>query len=356
MAIVALSAPPLGAIADHAGARKRFLFILTYVSVAATALMATVGKGDVVWGWLLAVVGIVGFEGAIVYYNAYLPELAPREWQGRLSAYGFAVGYLGSAVALGAALPFALAGNYAGTFLTAAALFGFFAIPAFLYLPADRPGPLGLAGAVRVGFTQTRETLRRILALPPLRRFLLAYLFFEDGINTVVFFSSIFAGHTLGFTTPQVIQLYFIVQLSALLGAWLWARPTDLRGPKFVVLWTLVQWCLVVVAAYFVQTKGQFFVVAILAGTALGAVQAASRAFMATLIPRGQEAELFGFYALCGKTAAVFGPLIFGVASRLSGGNQRIAIVAIGLFFLAGLLLISGVKAGGPTTGRPAGR
>ena len=132
MAIVALSSPPLGAIADHSGVRKRFLFLLTYMSVAATALMATVGKGDVLWGWFLAVVGTVGFEGAIVYYNAYLPELAPREWQGRLSAYGFAVGYLGSAVALAAALPFALAGNYAGTFLVAAALFGFCAIPAFV--------------------------------------------------------------------------------------------------------------------------------------------------------------------------------------------------------------------------------
>jgi UMF1 family MFS transporter len=349
MAIVALSAPPLGAIADHAGVRKRFLFFLTYVSVAATALMATVEKGDVLWGWVLAVVGTVGFEGAIVYYNAYLPELAPREWQGRLSAYGFAVGYLGSAVALGAALPFALRGSYAGTFLITAALFGLFAIPAFLYLPSDRPGALSVASAVRVGFTQTQATLRRILGLPSLRRFLLAYLFFEDGINTVVFFSSIFAGHTLGFTTPEVIRLYFIVQLSALVGAWVWARPTDFRGPKFVVMCTLVQWCLVVLAAYFVQTKFQFFVVAILAGTGLGAIQAASRAFMSSLIPKGQEAELFGFYALCGKTAAIFGPMIFGLVSRLTGGNQRIAIVVVGLFFLVGLVLLQGVKAGGPT-------
>ena len=353
MAIVALAAPPMGAIADHAGLRKRFMGLLTCMSVAATALMATVGKGDVIWGWFLAVVGTVGFEAAIVCYNAYLPELAPRDRQGRLSAYGFAVGYLGSAVALGAALPFALRGSYGGAFLTTAALFGLFSIPAFIYLPGDRPATLTLSGAVRVGFAQTQATLRRILALPDLRRFLLAYLFFEDGINTVVFFSSIFAGHTLGFTTPEVIKLYFVVQLSALLGAWVWARPTDLRGPKFVILCTLVQWCAIVVGVYFVQTKPQFFVLAIAAGTGLGAVQAASRTFMATLIPRGHEAELFGFYALCGKTAEIFGPMIFGLASMLTGGNQRIAIGAIGLFFLAGLLLISGVKAGGPTAREP---
>ena len=356
MAIVALSSPPLGAIADRAGVRKRFLFLLTYLSVAATALMATVGKGDVVWGWLLAVVGTVGFEGALVYYNAYLPELAPRERQGRLSAYGWAVGYVGAAVALGAALLFVQGGILAGAFLSAAALYALFAIPAFVFLPGDRAATLSLGGAVRVGVSETQASLRWILTLPPLRRFLLAYLFYADGINTVVFFSSIFAGHTLGFTTPEVIQLYFVVQLSAFLGAWFWGRPIDVKGPKFVVMVTLVQWCLVVVAAYFVQTKPQFFVVAILAGTGLGAVQAASRTFMATLIPQGREAELFGFYALVGKTSAIFGPLIFGLASRLTGGNQRISIVAIGFLFVAGLLLLSRVNAGGPTAWQRAER
>lgn len=352
MAIVALSSPPLGAIADHAGVRKRFLFFLTYLSVAATALMATVGKGDVVWGWVLAVVGTVGFEAAFVYYNAYLPELAPREWQGRLSAYGWATGYVGAAVALGVALLFVLRGALGAAFLSAAALFGFFAIPAFVFLPVDRPAALTLAGAVRLGLTQTAATFVRILRLPDLRRFLLAYLFYADGINTVVFFSSVFAGHTLGFTTPQVIQLYFVVQLSAFLGAWFWGRPTDLRGPKFVVMVTLVQWCMVVLMAYFVQTKVQFFAVAVLAGTGLGAVQAASRTFMATLIPRGHEAEFFGFYAFVGKTSAIFGPMIFGLASWLTGGNQRISIALIGLLFIAGLLVVSGVKAGGPTVDR----
>jgi UMF1 family MFS transporter len=111
---------------------------------------------------------------------------------------------------------------------------------------------------------------------------------------------------------------------------------------------TLVQWCAVVIAAYFVTTKGQFYVVAILAGTGLGAVQAAARTFMANLIPRGREAELFGFYSLCGKSAAVMGPLIFGEVSRLTGGNQRLAILAVGLMFVVGLVLLSRVRAGGP--------
>ncbi|HWC01403.1 MAG TPA: MFS transporter [Methylomirabilota bacterium] len=351
MVIVAVASPPLGAIADHAGLRKRFLAILTYISVGATALMATVDTGEVLWGLILAVVGTIGFEAAVVYYNAYLPELADETRRGRLSAYGFATGYAGSALALLAALPFALGGRYGGAFLTAAGLFGAFALPAMLYLPADRPGALTPAQAVRIGFTRTAATLRQLRALPDLRGFLVAYLFFEDGINTVVYFSSIFAGHTLGFSTAEVIGLYFVVQLSALAGAWLWARPIDTWGPRRVVMVTLVQWCAVVIAAYFVATKGQFYVVAILAGTGLGAVQAAARAFMASLIPRGREAELFGFYSLCGKTAAVMGPIIFGTVSRMTGGNQRAAILAVGVMFVVGLVLLSRVRAGGPSAG-----
>jgi UMF1 family MFS transporter len=352
MAIVALSSPPLGAIADHAGVRKRFLAVLTYASVLATGLMATVGRGDVVWGFLLAVLATVGYEGAVVYYNAYLPELAPPELCGRLSAYGFAVGYAGSIVGLAAALPFARPERLWAAFLITAILYGLFAMPALLWLPGDRPGALTVGQAVRVGFTESAATLRRIVRLPDLRIFLLAYLFYEDGVNTVVFFSSVFASQTLGFELPELLLLFLVVQVSALAGAWLWARPTDRLGPRFVVMVTLVQWCLVVIAAYFVETKGQFWVVAVLAGTGLGAVQSASRALMARLIPRGQEASLFGFYSLCGKTSAVVGPMIFGGISAATGGNQRVAILAVGVMFVVGLALLSRLRAGGPAVAR----
>ena len=135
----------------------------------------------------------------------------------------------------------------------------------------------------------------------------------------------------------------------ALLGSAAWARPTDSRGPRFVVTVNLVQWALVTVASFFVVTKGQFWVVAVLAGTGLGAIQAASRTFMATLVPPGREAEFFGFYSLVGKTGAIFGPLVFGGVSWLLSGNQRAAIVSVGLFFVVGLALLGRVSAGGPT-------
>jgi UMF1 family MFS transporter len=165
----------------------------------------------------------------------------------------------------------------------------------------------------------------------------------------VVTFAGVFAAKTLGFTFTEIIQLFMVVQVTALLGSAAWARPADARGPRFVVQVNLVQWTLVTVASFFVATKGQFWVVAVLAGTGLGAIQAASRTFMATLVPREREAEFFGFYSLVGKTGAIFGPLVFGGVSWLLAGNQRAAIVSVGLFFVVGLVLLRRVRAGGPT-------
>jgi UMF1 family MFS transporter len=131
-----------------------------------------------------------------------------------------------------------------------------------------------------------------------------------------------------------------------------WSWPTDRLGPKRVLTITLCQWTAVVLAAYFVETQAQFYALAVAAGTGLGAVQAASRTFLTVLIPRGMEAELFGFYTLCGKSAAVIGPLVFGSISHAAGGDQRLGILAIGAFFVAGLLLLFRVRAGGPTAER----
>jgi UMF1 family MFS transporter len=356
MVLVALGSPVLGGIADHAGIRKPVLVGFTLVSVAATALMATVGPGTVLWGFALAVAGIVTFEAAFVAYNSYLPRIAPSDALGRVSAWGFAVGYAGSLVAFLLAYPFAAARAYGGCFLAAATQFGLCAIPAFVILPADERHPLPLGRAIARGVRATLATLREILGRPErreMRRFLAAYLVYEDGVNTVIAFAGVFAAKTLGFAFTEIIVLFMLVQITALLGSAGWARLTDLRGPKRVVTVTLVQWAAVTVVAYLVQAKWHFWVVAVLAGTALGAVQAASRTFMATLIPAGREAEFFGFYALVGKTGAIAGPLVFGGVSALLGGDQRTAIVAVGLFFVVGLLLLTRVRAGGPTAAAP---
>jgi UMF1 family MFS transporter len=348
MAIVALISPFLGGVADRAGVRRPLLIGFTALSVAATALMATVEPGMVVWGFVLGVLGNVGFEGALVYYNAYLPDLAPPSHRGRVSGWGFAVGYAGSIAALLAAFPFVQARAYSGAFLSAAALYAVFSLPAFVLLRQPAAPRISVLAAARAGGAEVLATARQILRLPDLRRFLGAYFIYEDGVNTVIAFSAIFAAHTLGFPMEQLIVLYIVVQVSALLGAVAWSWPTDWLGPKRVVMAMLCQWAAVVVAAWFVETKGQFWILAVAAGTGLGAVQAASRAFLSSLIPKGMEAELFGFYSLCGKSAAVVGPLVFGSVSHAAGGDERAGILAVGVFFILGLALLSRVRAGGP--------
>ena len=349
MAIVAVTSPFLGGLADRAGIRRPLFIGFTALSVAATVLMSTVEPGMVVRGFVLGVIGNVGFEGALVYYNAYLPELAPRSHQGRVSGWGFAVGYAGSIVALLIALPFVRAGNVPTAFLSTAVLFAVFSLPAFLWLPPAPRARQSLWRAAWEGGAELVATARRILAYRDLRRFLGAYFIYEDGVNTVVAFSGIFAAQTLGFPLGELVVLYIVVQISALVGALAWSWPTDRIGPKRVVMITLLQWTLVVIAAWFVETRGQFYALAVAAGTGLGAVQAANRAFLSTLIPRGMEAEIFGFFTLCGKSAAIMGPLVFGTISHAAGGNQRAGILAIGAFFVVGLALLSRVNAGGPT-------
>src|SRR5262245_36166518 len=350
MAIVAVLSPFLGALADRAGVRRPLFIAFTLLSVAATTLMATVEPGMILWGFLLGVLGNAGFEGALVYYNAWLPELAPPGRRGRLSAWGFAVGYAGSIVALLVALPFLQAEAYGNAFLAAAALFGGFALPAFILLPPASSGGIPVREALRVGATDVVATLRAILAHRELRRFFAAYFVYEDGVNTVVAFSAIFAAQTLGFPMDRLIVLYIVVQISALLGALAWARPTDRLGPRRVVMITLGQWVSVVLAAYFVETQAQFYILAVIAGSGLGAVQAASRALLAGLVPAGQEAQMFGFYALCGKSAAILGPLVFGTVSHAAGGNQRLGILTVGLFFVIGLALLAGMRRAGSSS------
>ena len=353
MLIVALTSPPMGAIADYAGVRKRLLMAYTLASVAATAMFITVEPGMVVWGLVLTMISYVGFEGALVFYNSYLPELAPREYQGRVSGWGFGVGYMGSLLGLMLALglirtlPDPL--RFDVTWLCIATAFFLFSLPAFFWLPGQQAPQMSVLQAARGGISKSWRTFREILGLRETRRFLLAYLFYEDGVNTVIVTAGAYASKTVGFETEELIILFAVVQICALAGAFAWAKPADRLGPKRVVMAMLVQWSLVVMAAYFVQTKMHFWIVAVLAGTGLGAIQSASRAFMSTLVPKGREGDFFGFYHLCGKSAAILGPLVFGAVSAATGGDQRTAILSVLVFFVIGAFLLARVRAGGPT-------
>ena len=342
MLFVALSSPVLGSVADRAGIRKKMLLLYTAICVVSVALFTTIQPGMIMWAWVLALVANIGFEGGLVYYNAYLPDIAPPERQGFVSGIGFGVGYAGSAVGLLIALPLATSGRFDLTWLSVAGFFALFSLPTFFSLPADKRGDRTLLQAAIEGITGFRRLVGDVWGLREMRRFLVAFFVYIDGVNTTIYFAAIFAATTLGFSQPELIYLFLVVQLSALVGSLALARPTDIWGPKKVLTLTLTLWTAIVIMAYFVESKTLFFVIAVLAGTGLGTVQAASRAFMSVLIPEGKEAEMFGFYAFCGKSSSVIGPIVFGEISHAF--NQRAAILSVAVFFLVGLLLLQRVR------------
>jgi UMF1 family MFS transporter len=178
---------------------------------------------------------------------------------------------------------------------------------------------------------------------PSVARFLIAFFIYNDGILTVIAFAAVFAERVLNMTDTDIIVFFTIVQTSAILGSLVFGLVTDKIGPKRTITLTLLLWILIAVASFFVQSVAMFYVVAMAAGVAIGSSQSASRSLMALLTPTHKEAEFFGFYdGLCGKASAVVGPLFYGIVADLTG--ERSAALFIGLFFLAGLIILQGVQ------------
>lgn len=341
--IVAVSSPLLGAVADRGGARKKFMLAYTSICLVAVAMMSTLEPGMALQGFLLFVVANVGFESALVFYNAYLPDIAPADRQGWVSGLGFGVGYLGSALGLVMVLPFA-GDRIELVWFLVAGFFLVFSLPAFLILPKDEPTDMSIGQAARWGVTSFRAIVGEVWDLKELRNFLIAFFFYIDGVLTIIVMAGVVAAETFGFDQQGTIVLFLVVQFSALVGAFALAKPTDRYGPKRVLNGVLALWIFVGGAAYVIESATLFYGMAVLAGLGLGSVQAASRAFMSSLVPDGKEAGMFGFYALCGKSSSVIGPMLFGTVTVWAQGNQRPAFLALTGLFILGLVLLQRVR------------
>ena len=266
-----------------------------------------------------------------------------------MSAHGFAIGYAGSLLALGLGAWLAHRGWIDGVWFVVAIQWALGAAPALLFLPADRKTGVGVIDAAGRGVAQTVQTIRRVAGMRNLRRFLIGYFFYMDGVNTVIVFAAVYAKTELGVGAAEAIVLFAMVQLTALVGSMIMAGPSDRHGPRWAVVRTLAWWMFVVVLAMatgdprFPWNKEAFWMVAGLAGLGLGSIQACSRALMSHLIPEGSEAEFFGFYALCGKTGAIAGPLLLtGVGALL--GSLRMGLVTVVAFYAIGLWLVLRVE------------
>jgi len=350
MLIGAFIAPILGAASDFSGRRKRFLLSFTLVSIVCTALMATLSPGYILFAAVLFILANVGFEGGLVFYDAYLPEITTRRSFGRVSGYGFAMGYLGALMILGVNFPFIINGftpenipHIKISFLVTAAFFAIFSVPLFVALrDPKKANPEGI-NIIKEGIRRVKFTVKHIKQYPNLVRFLLAFFFYNDGILTIISFSSIYAANTLNFSFQELVIFFITVQTTAILGSVVFGFITDKIGPKRTIVITLLIWIGVILLTFVTEDKQMFYVVGLLAGISMGSSQSASRSMMARLTPKEHSAEFFGFYdGLFGKASAIVGPWIFGIISTVSE-SQRVAVASLLVFFLVGLWLITTV-------------
>jgi len=353
MLTAAILSPILGAASDYAQGRKRFLLGFTLTCVMFTALLSSVQPGMIFFGMLFFILANIGFEGGYAFYDAFLPQITTKRSYGRVSGYGFAMGYLGALTILAISFPLIKGGlgadnlfNFRLSFLVAAAFFFVFALPLFFFLKERRATTPRKVPYVRLGFRRAMRTLRQIRSYRDIAWFLLAFFLYIDAVNTVIFFAAIFARGTLAFTEVEIIVFFIVTQTTAILGSILFGILTDHLGPKKTISITLIMWVAVVVGAFFVESKFGFYVIGLLAGMSIGSSQSASRSLMARLTPAQHEAEFFGFYdGICGNASAILGPSIFGLISAITG-SQRIAVLSIGFFFISGLLVLQKVREG----------
>ena len=350
-ALVLVSAPILGAIADHRATKKRFLFTTTAGCVLCTTLLALVGPGDVRLAMALVIVSSFMYATGENLIAAFLPELSPQDSMGKVSAYGWSLGYLGGLLVLGICLAYVVwarghgleAAQYVpGTMIIVGSAFALSALPTFLWL-RERAVPLPLAAGEhpwQAGFQRLRRTLAEAQRFRDLFRFLVALTIYYCGINTVVVLAAVYAQEVIGFDTQETITLVMVVNVTASLGAFLFGQVQDRLGSVRTLALTLVVWIMAMGLAYMTESRGGFWLVANLVGIAMGSSQSSGRALIGQFAPPARAAEFFGLWGLAGRLAAMVGPLSYGLITYLTAGNHRLAIVSTAVFFISGLALL----------------
>ncbi|MCK6606535.1 MAG: MFS transporter [Ignavibacteriaceae bacterium] len=340
MFITAFLAPVMGAIADYSKGKKKFLLFFTLLCIINTGLLYFVGEGNIAAGMILFILANIGFEAGLIFYDAFLPEITSPKNYGRVSGYGYAMGYLGSLSTLAVVFPFINNNLIKETFPLSALFFLIFALPIFLFLKEKRADLEDRRKSyISIGMERVGYTLSHLKNYKNLSFFLLSYFLFIEGVNTVIYFAGIFAKKTLGFSMTELIIFFLTVQSTAIIGSILFGILSDSIGQKKSLVFTLLIWIFTIGFAYFVNTKELFYVVGLLAGVSMGSSQSISRSLMTKLTPEEKKTEFFGFYSFFGKSSAIIGPLLFGVISSTTG-NQRYAILSVLFFFISGLLVL----------------
>jgi len=369
-ALVMVSAPLIGAHADAHASKKKWLWLTTLGCVGFTALLFFAAPGALALAIGALVLSNFFFGAGENLIAAFLPELARPRALGRVSGWGWALGYVGGLVSLGASLAYITWAQARGqgasdfvpvSMLITAAMFALASLPTLLMLrERATPQPARTARgawaqhpqgvrrqtlALRAVLAQVQHTLNHLDRLPDLKRFLICTVLYQAGIQAVITLAAIYASQAFHFDTRKTILLVLVVNITAALGAFIFGHVQDRIGHVRAIALTLAGWIVMVLLAWAAPDERMFWVAANLAGLCMGASQSAGRAMVGLLAPPAQQAEFFGLWGLAVKLASIIGPLTYGVASWITHNDHRQSLLITGSYFVAGLWALRGVQA-----------
>lgn len=358
---VFLLAPLLGAVADHSGFRRRFLMAFCLMGSAASVLLFTSGPGLVGWTMLLFFVAQVGFVGGNVFYDAFLPHVAEPADLDRVSGRGFAYGYLGGglqfAMSLGliagheslgldqgqaARLVMAFAGLWWGGF--ALVTFRGLHEPPGSPLPGGRRGVGAVPAYLALGFSRMRGIWGRARAVPGLTTFMAAFLFYNDGVQTVISMATIYGKTELGLSNTVLMVTLLIIQFVSIIGAEVFSRLAGVMTTRRALMLAVALWGGVAVYAYAMDSAAEYFALGGIVGLVMGGSQALSRSLFAQLIPRARSAEFFGYYSVISRLSAIAGPFVFAAVAQATGSSRGAILWLVG-FFAVGFVFLALLRA-----------
>ncbi|MDT9719250.1 MFS transporter [Paenibacillus sp. ClWae2A] len=351
MLCVALLTPLLGTLADLSGRKGDFLRVFAIIGVLATLGFSAIGEGDWFLASALLVMSTIGFAGGNTFYDAMLPDLVPVERRDMISSKGYAYGYIGGGLLLAVNLLmiqqpgwFGMSSTLAGTrlaFISVSLWWLLFSIPIFRHAPR-RPASTDLPetwkGYAAVGVRRLRQTFRQMRRFPQLIRMLVAFWFFNDGINTIILMATIY-GTSIGIGTSDLMLALMLTQFigfpcTLLLGAW-----AQRWGAKRVLIFSLSVYICIVILGYFMTQAIHFYLLAGLVGVVQGVSQSTARSLFSNLMPAGRTGEYFGFVNITGKFSSIFGPFVFGYVGQITG-STRWGILSLIFFFVAGIAVL----------------
>lgn len=343
--------PILGAIADYTHLKKKMMAVFCYAGVlGSSALFFITGESFVIGGILLMISNMC-FAAANVFYNAFLNDITTEDRRDRVSSYGFASGYIGGVVMLILNLLLINNAEVIGistslavriSILGAAIWWGVFALISFSLIKSRTPAKSASTGKniVTIGFKELWVTLKQLKNLKHTMMFLAAYLFYNDGIQTVILSSSAFLSQEISDDSSFLVTIFLVAQSAALIGSLGFERIARYIGAKNTILISLLIWCGIVIFAYgFLENKTQAFVMSFFIGLVLGSAQALSRSMYSQMIPKGRESSFFGLYEISEKGTSWMGQLVFTIVVGITGSFRQ-AILALIVFFVVGSLIL----------------